>query len=701
MAATVACLSVCVSLGASPVSLGEVGSTVPGVWLIGAPDDMRTGDSSAFVGDFNGDGFDDVLIGASGDPASAEGRAYLVYGTGATASAVSLESLASRGIVFEGIAVGDEAGFSVASAGDFNGDDFDDLLIGAPGADPLGRADAGEAYLIFGSIALPQVIDLANVGTPAVPGIRIVGRTEGDRAGFSVSFAGDMNGDGRTDVAVGAPQADFNGTSQGGEVYLLYGSATLTGTVDPGVTPVAGAILESHEIDRLAGSSVSTAGDFNGDGFDDLVIGGPGAEGSGLKGKVYLVCGCQFLTNPVNLDNVGAGVTGVTYIGAVNDFAGRVAAYAGDINRDGLDEVLVGAPNAGSGRAYLLGGQGFVASPASLEGIAAAADGIIFEGISPEDHAGLAVFTAGDVTGDGLDDLLIGAPEVDVSPEVNAGAAYLVHGTTASSLPATPLSLATVGGSLAGRAWRGQGSGHRAGEAVGGRGDFNSDGFEDYVIGASAADFGRGPQGGAYVIFGSNSSGSASPSYVRRIRAGNATPADFPPVRLAVDHANGDVAPGEEVSLDQVTLFRSAPSNMPGDLLGVLPVHWRYQVSGRFGATGSSISLEYTSTEIGDLPDTNIVAYTAPAATGPWTAVANQGLESLRRRVELRDLTFVDGVPLFIALGVTDTTVITAEQMADRLLGLPIPPPLEPLTDPNADGVEDAGDVVHLVNQGL
>ena len=199
--------------------------TQANITIDGAAADEWSGSSVAGAGDVNGDRKADVIIGApSADNNSRNysGSSYVVYGS-ATPSNVDLNSLGAAGFRIDGAAKNDRSGTSVAGAGDINGDTFDDVIIGAPGADPNGST-SGSSYVVYGS-ATPSNVDLNTLGAA---GFRIDGAAASDNSGYSVAGAGDINGDGGDDVIIGAPDADNNSRSNSGSSYVVYGSATTT-----------------------------------------------------------------------------------------------------------------------------------------------------------------------------------------------------------------------------------------------------------------------------------------------------------------------------------------------------------------------------------------------------------------------------------------------------------------------------------------
>lgn len=465
-------------------------------------EDDQAGFAVDRLGDFNGDGLEDLIIGAPYASAAA-GRSYVVFGAAAGRPRVTgLGSLdGSNGIVINGESAGDNAGMAVGAAGDFNGDGFADLVIGAPYADSNGT-DSGRSYVVFGAAGgLAQPLELS--GLNGQNGFVINGEAGGDRCGFSVSAAGDINQDGIDDLIIGA-----NGGNAGtGRSYLLFGSRDgFAATLELSLLDGNGGFAINGEADGdSAGEAVSGAGDINGDGIDDFVIGANRADSNDDDaGRGYVVFGRSTpFPNRLDLSNLD-GMNGFAINGEAEfDFLGQSVAAAGDVNNDGIDDLLVGArladPNGrSSGRAYVVfGSRTPFSSRLEASGLNGT-NGIILNGEAEGDSAGGSVGGAGDLNADGIDDIVIGALFAD--PNGNAsGRSYVVYGRDEPW--DSPLELASLNGQT-GFFVNGETAGDRAGASVTGAGDINGDGVNDLLIGASEAESVGDYAGRTYVVYG-------------------------------------------------------------------------------------------------------------------------------------------------------------------------------------------------------
>jgi len=556
------------SLLAENGGTGESGFTLNGISRF-----SQTGRSLQSAGDVNGDGLDDLLIGAF-----TTGATHLVFGTvEGTHSRIDLRSVnGTNGYLL----VGEPGGFSgrsVSGAGDVNGDGFDDLLIGDFAAGSNGLENSGASYLVFGGEENLSNLDAATgsggrVGDGQInledvdgtTGFVLNGSEAFDLSGFSVSGAGDINGDGFEDLLIGAYKADANGVADSGATYLIFGGTSNLFTLDDmtssggiagdgrinlaDLSGTTGFILNGIAINDRSGRVVAGAGDANGDGFDDLLIGAYLAEPNGLSdsGASYLVFGGMANLSQLDAVTTSGGTTGDGQINLADltdttgfvfngitagDGSGRATSSAGDVNGDGFDDLLIGASFASiSGETYLVFGG--VSHLSTLDDVTSSGgtagdgrinladltsrDGFAFLGVARGDGSGGAVTNAGDVNGDGFDDLLIGVPMA--APNGGAsGTSYLVFGgrSNLSALDAKTNNGGSAGDgrinlidldSANGIAINGVASRDSSGIAVSGAGDLNGDGFSDIFIGAPRADS-VGPFsnfGAGYVLFGGN-----------------------------------------------------------------------------------------------------------------------------------------------------------------------------------------------------
>jgi hypothetical protein len=302
-----------------------------------------------------------------------------------------------------GARAGDRAGWSVASMGNLGADGRPDALVGAPGADPHGRARAGSAYIVWGRRAIGE----SHLHKRKLRGWRMTGARAGDRAGFSVARAGDVNGDGRPDAVVGAPRADAPERNSGA-AYVVFGRARRRG-VDLRHLGERGFRIRGSTAGELAGYDVAAAGDVDGDGLDDVLVGAPGADHGGRSsGGAYVVFG-KITTSAIDLGSLGRRGRGYRIEGGrALGRAGFSVAGAGDVDADGRPDVIVGAPQVGrGGAAYVVFGRGH-SMPVELAALGRG--GYRMPAASAGDRAGTSVAGAGDVNGDGIPDVLVGAP---------------------------------------------------------------------------------------------------------------------------------------------------------------------------------------------------------------------------------------------------------------------------------------------------
>jgi hypothetical protein len=423
----------------------------------------QAGKSVRNVGDVDGDGVIDLLIGAphyslstgSGTP----GRAFLVHGV-----ASGIFDLASAHAILDGERDYDSCGWAVSTAGDVDGDGTPDLLVGAYANDAGTAPDGGAVYLIGGSVT-------GEVGLGSSDAI-LLGGDRGGSAGWGLDGGGDVDGDGSPDFAVGA----FGAASGMGAVYVYTHAPT--GSSYLGTS--ADVVLSGFMTTGYAGAAVAITGDATGDGIDDLIVGAYADSTVGTySGATYLVHGSETLAS-ASLSTADATLLGE----AARDYAGYAVDFAGDFDGDGYEDLVIGGHAAGiyAGVAYVVSGT--VTGSVSLNTAL-----LKVTGEATYDTLGTSVSDAGDVDGDGAADIVIGAPQKDAGADAS-GAVYVVLGGTTGST-----SVGAVGNRIDGK-----GKGDYLGAAVDSAGDIDGDGLGDLLLGASGRGSGLGSEGAVYVV---------------------------------------------------------------------------------------------------------------------------------------------------------------------------------------------------------
>ncbi|MEM9906867.1 MAG: hypothetical protein AAF921_17755 [Cyanobacteria bacterium P01_D01_bin.44] len=482
----------------------------------------RLGISVSGAGDINGDGLNDLLIGASGADPNGQtyaGQTYVVFGsTSGFDNPLDLTLLdGSNGFVIDGLNAYDQFGSSVSSAGDINGDGFDDLLIDGFDSLFIGVPGAGQTYVIFGSpTGFDSRLDLAALD--GTNGFVVKGLEQYGGLSRSVSSAGDVNGDGLDDLLIGANGANPDGKNLAGQAYVVFGSTTeFTESLDfADLDGTNGFVINGLETGDFLGSSVSSAGDVNGDGLDDLLIGASGADpdGKNFAGQAYVVFGSTSgFDRSLDLATL-SGTNGFVINGLDEDGRlGEAVGDAGDINGDGIANIIIGASGAtpygrpDAGQTYVIFGstEGFdnTLDLTALDGT----NGFFINGDSFNayanvyygDHLGIEVGSAGDINGDGIDDLFTIATATFTGPGFLAGETYVVFGSTEGF--DRSLELSSIAGE---KGFVLNGSGYDSLSSASGAGDINGDGIDDVIIGAPGAYLNNvePAAGRAYVVFG-------------------------------------------------------------------------------------------------------------------------------------------------------------------------------------------------------
>jgi Poly(ADP-ribose) polymerase catalytic domain/FG-GAP repeat len=465
---------------------GENGFKIPGEFR---------GDALGFPvssGDINGDNFDDILLGAC-HAGEDEGAAYVVFGSseewnkqfdlsslnGVNGFKILGEPLVTRGF-----------GVHLNIVGDLNADQISDFAVSSIGKD----GGMSITYVVFGHQgSWENPLDLSRLN--GVNGFRLVGETSDS---CEVGRASDINGDGISDLVLG-------GGSQGvipGVAYVIFGRQTgwptsfnlgalngengfkLAGVVG---NPILNAVL-----------SINAEADINHDGYSDIIVGAKQAGGS-YRGAAYVVFGARPWVSPFNLSSLN-GTNGFEIIGEnQQDLLGNSVSTAGDWNGDGIDDFIVGAigypAGQNNGATYILfGHSGFWPTPIRLSSLDHSQGFKIFSEFS-QGQIGCALGAGGDLNGDGLPDLAIGAPAIIEFGKI--GSTYVVFNQ--ASAWGSSFNLSTLDG-INGFRLEGEAASDASGISVALIKDFNGDGIGDLVIGALLWAEGRGS---AYVVFGS------------------------------------------------------------------------------------------------------------------------------------------------------------------------------------------------------
>jgi len=341
--------------------------------------------------------------------------------------------------IFNGLAAGSNFGYSVSSAGDVNGDEYDDVIIGAYGYNSF----TGRAYIYYGGLNMNTVADVI-----------LTGAAVNNFFGYSVSSAGDVNGDGYSDVLVGG----YGYSSFTGRAYIYYGGASMNNSVD--VT------LTGEAISNVFGISVASSGDVNGDGYSDVIVGAYGYSSN--TGRSYIYFGGASMNNTADVTMTGE---------SANNIFGLSVSSAGDVNADGFTDVFIGASgySSNTGRAYIyLGGS-------SMDNTS----DVVMTGEGTNNYFGTSVSSAGDINGDGYSDVIAGA----YGRNAFKGKVYIYYGESTMN-------------STSDITMNGESSTNEFGISVSSAGDINGDGYSDIIIGAEGF---NSLQGKSYVYFGETS----------------------------------------------------------------------------------------------------------------------------------------------------------------------------------------------------
>ena len=513
------------------------------------------------LGDINGDSIDDFAVAApftSYSSRPAAGIVWFIYGTTVAPAHIDLASLAPEvGFQIGGAFDDDQFGVAVDNVGDFNGDGLADILIGAYHYDAPGTTDSGAAYLIYGITSLVG-FDMRSFVTGAF-GIRFLGAASGDETGKAVSGAGDINGDGKMDLLIGAPAADhLDGRVDSGAVYAIFGTTavfTADFRLSTQMAGVAGYSICGYQSYQHLGAGISRAGDLDQDGMDDFLVGsGEGiyalygsavvpitpVDLRGFTGKMVALAApgeaIMSMSGGIDLDVdghpdilVGIPFSSLASIGMARTFAGIVYMMRGPVAPDTVapsnrptsapsmnpsasstaEPTLPpnDAPTPVPSQASTIGVPTTLAPtlppvvivPRSIQTYTNTSGGLRFIGASGS-STGASVSMIGDHNNDGLQDFAVVAQMYSYPSRVNCGMVVIVLGSTSKWVD---IDISTATSGLTVRRIIGRSTNDQIGDTVAPGGDVNSDGYADLLIGFNDYGGSNMPSEGAiYVIFG-------------------------------------------------------------------------------------------------------------------------------------------------------------------------------------------------------
>ena len=406
-----------VHLFAGPVSGVGAGVSASEVKLTGESAGDLLGRSIVAPGDVDDDGFEDLFISAQGDATNGTntGAAYLVAGP-LSSGTFDVGALATT--KFTGSSAGDLIA-DLAPAGDVNGDGFDDLLIAAQFLDGGGTTDGGGAYLVYG----PTTTGDYDLATPLPSDARFIGEEDNDQAGSSIWGGTDLSGDGVPDIMIAARYYDDGTAQDAGVVYVVHGP--VSGDLD--LSSSDARFTGENNSDELGyGAGVSSAGDVNNDGYQDMIAGARFNDRGGTKsGAAYLVLGPVTTATARSMNSADA-----IFIGeASSDQTGDSVSGPGDVDGNGFDDLLIGsgwndASTTNGGAGYLVLGP--VTAGTGVVDLSTADARFTAEG----DNDRLRLNGGGDLDADGYADILIATQNNSTNTAVGAqhGAVYLFYG---------------------------------------------------------------------------------------------------------------------------------------------------------------------------------------------------------------------------------------------------------------------------------
>lgn len=514
-----------VDLAAGPANVeifGEIGAAA------------ATGSRVASAGDVDGNGIGDVIVGAPA-PQTGLSAEYLILGRESADLTTTINLGENDPDKPQVVKVsGQESTLSIGlpiAGADLNGDGLDDLVIGSP----LSADGEPKIVVLFGRQSWPGVIDVdQDLGGL---GLKITGSAEAGAPigpGFSIAGLGDIDGDGADEIAVGDPLAASGDVTDAGSIYVIYGSKEWQGSPpsslsldDLGGPDLRGFAVDGTFENGYVGFSLAAAGDINGDGNGDILVGahGEGNNGAPLtSGSAYVVFSPEVIPElPVVLDgNFEIGSDGLRFDGVdANDQVGFALAGSTDATGEGSPDLLIGAPGQSNsaGAAYLTSfdSNSLPSGPVALSDVNEGLGSSLFrvgDGFSG-DGLGTSLTFSGDVNGDGVADLALGAPYADRRSVDGSGMAYAIYGFGRGINPPSDGKI-SVGSLDSSHGYKIVGNnvqieGDHLGMSITGT-ELNGDGRSDVLLGAPG---GASADGKAYLIAGFGTSFEYEPIDVK------------------------------------------------------------------------------------------------------------------------------------------------------------------------------------------
>ena len=489
-------------LPSQPLRTQDLAGSGTDILIMGGATNGKAGYSVA-MGDVNGDGTDDLLVGAPyvNAPGGVQaGAVYVFFGKKTFPGNVTLDlAKTPPDVTLLGEDKGDLLGGCVA-VGDINGDGIQDIVASGWGVTYNNRGQCGGVFVIHGGASLSSLIDLDKTAAD----LTMYGGFHSIEMGRSLAM-GDINRDGIDDIFVGAPDANPSSRGKAGEAYVLLSSKAYPAhaIVDlGGFVPNLITVKGRYQFNHL-GSSIAS-GDFNNDGIDDLVVGAKFASaGPTMAGETYVLYGRFTWNTPFNLDLGSAGQADFTVIGRWSGDNLSTSLAVGDVNQDGRNDLLTTAHGSGPGhpKVRALAGEANVifgrTYPAKHTwNLGTKAPDVRIMGRLAGDRLGQGGALV-DMDGDGVKDIVVAASEASPNSRLNAGRVFVVRGAT-SLPPVIDLNLVSTDWEILGAAQH-----ERTGQLATAAGDLNADGHPDLALGIPTADFNAlTSAGGVRVLFG-------------------------------------------------------------------------------------------------------------------------------------------------------------------------------------------------------